>query len=141
MATLTLEDSGTMLPEYVGNHLPSGTASHIQENLNPICILFTTNFHPLYISLWLFYIFVNAFCKFLKSNWHFTPMIYSGVCGQPVLLAVQLHIKAAGCLAHGSTASNLKSYSLCSCSIAAIYHKHLALICDQRVHARGARKN
>jgi hypothetical protein len=71
MATLTLEDSGTMLPEYVGNRLPNGTASHIQEDLNPICILFTTNFHPLYISLWLFYIFIKAFCKFLKPNWHF----------------------------------------------------------------------
>ena len=55
MATLTLEDSGTMLLRYVGNHLPNGTASHIQEDLNPICILFTTNFHPLYISLWLHY--------------------------------------------------------------------------------------
>jgi len=65
MATLTLEDSGTMLLQYVENHLPNGTASHIQEDLNPVCILFTTNFNPLYIFLWLFYTFIMAFCKFL----------------------------------------------------------------------------
>jgi hypothetical protein len=40
-------------------------------------------------------------------------MIESDACDQPMLLAVLLHIKAADCLAHGSTASNLKSYSLC----------------------------
>jgi len=54
-------------------------------------------------------------------------MIYSDGCDQPMLLAVLLHIKAADCLAHSSTASNLKSYILCSSSIAVIYHTHLAL--------------
>jgi len=89
-ATLTLVDSGTMLPEHVGNHLPSGTASHIQEDPSPICILSTTNFHPLYISLWLFYIFVKALCKFLKANWHFTLKIDSDVCDQPMLLGAKI---------------------------------------------------
>jgi hypothetical protein len=73
--------------------------------------------------------------------WHFTLMIYSDVCDKPRLLAVLLHIKAAGCLAHGSTASNLKSYNLCSSSTAVIYRTHLALICDQIAHTRGVRKN
>jgi len=141
MATLTLEDSGTMLLQYVGNHLPNGTASHIQEDLNPICILFATNFDPLYIFLWLFYTFVTAFCKFLKPNWHFTLMIYSDVCDQPMLLAVLLHIKTAGCLAHSIIASKLKPYSLCSSSISVICRKHLDLICDQRAHTRAVRRN
>ena len=35
-----------------------------------------------------------------------------------------LKVKAAGCLVHGSTASNLKSYSLCSSSTAVISHTH-----------------
>jgi hypothetical protein len=68
-------------------------------------------------------------------------MIYSDLCDQPMLLAVLLHIEAAGCLAHGSTDSNQKSYSLCSRSTAVIYHTHLALICDQRAHTRAVRKN
>ena len=68
-------------------------------------------------------------------------MIYSDGCDQPMLLAVLLHIKAADCLAHSSTASNLKSYILCSSGIAVIYHTHLALICDQRDHTRGVINN
>jgi len=90
MGTLTFEDSGTMLPEHVGNPLPSGTASHIQGDPSPICILSTANFHPLYICLWVFYIFVKAFCKFLKANWQFTLKIDSDVCDRPMLLGAKI---------------------------------------------------
>jgi hypothetical protein len=109
MATLNLEETDAMFLQYVGNHLPNGTASHIREDLKPVYILSQTNFHSLYILLRLFYISINAFCNFLKPNLHFTLKIDSFVCDQPMLLAVLLHIKVAGYLALGSNASNLQS--------------------------------
>lgn len=66
MANLTLEDAGTMLLQNVVKHLPNSTVSHIQEDLNTVCVLFKINFHTFNPFIRLF--FVNGILQVFQNQ-------------------------------------------------------------------------